>query len=513
MPKISYEVSSTQVKPFTYRTPIVGIDEHGEPQVHYSKTDPVHIKQITFLNLIGRDEKGNIVSKKPITEVNNFLMARHIDDDREESNQHSKALIHFFSFLILLQEKWDEEYDEDLFDELVDLPRPTWDFMAFRKSQRITFMYRSALKYSVIEEPDRDLRLARSTATAYMNNVVGFYKFHLRKGKIFNNPPFDHEVVSVNFEANGQSMKAYMTKLVHTTDLRLNFPKSSRNLGAAGEPARRDLRPLANNQWAEVKKILIDSRRVIKNVKGEPKWVSLAKEYCLFFLIGRYTGLRKEEVATLHSEQIVNPTKGKSVLWLGVGAEYGSATKDVNGDNKSRKTIIPATIMRLLYEYQRSDRYKKRLANFKALCVQKRAEGEDAFFDSVDGVDENKEYFFLSASGVPFFLKLNELNNRWVEVRSTVRAILGHDMQGSIHNLRPTFAINLFRSLLKTMSSDEALARVSSCLGHADLATTLKYLEISTDAPTGDEIYEDLLEFCGVFDELDNPTVDGYDNV
>jgi integrase len=308
-------------------------------------------------------------------------------------------------------------------------------------------------------------------------------------------------------------MKAYMTKLVHTTDLRLNFPKSSRNLGAAGEPARRDLRPLANNQWAEVKKILIDSRRVIKNVKGEPKWVSLAKEYCLFFLIGRYTGLRKEEVATLHSEQIVNPTKGKSVLWLGVGAEYGSATKDVNGDNKSRKTIIPATIMRLLYEYQRSDRYKKRLANFKALCVQKRAEGEDAFFDSVDGVDENKEYFFLSASGVPFFLKLNELNNRWVEVRSTVRAILGHDMQGSIHNLRPTFAINLFRSLLKTMSSDEALARVSSCLGHADLATTLKYLEISTDAPTGDEIYEDLLEFCGVFDELDNPTVDGYDNV
>ena len=38
MPKISYEVYSTQVKPFTYRTPIVGIDEHGELQVHYSKT-------------------------------------------------------------------------------------------------------------------------------------------------------------------------------------------------------------------------------------------------------------------------------------------------------------------------------------------------------------------------------------------------------------------------------------------------------------------------------------------
>tara|TARA_R110002012_G_scaffold320218_2_gene542797 strand:- start:2524 stop:4065 length:1542 start_codon:yes stop_codon:yes gene_type:complete len=506
MPKISYEVSSTQVKPFTYRTPVVGIDEHGEPQVHYATTDPVHIKQITFLNLIGRDEKGNIVSKKPITEVNNFLMARHIDDGREESNQHSKALIHFFSFLILLQEKWDEEYDEDLFDELVDSPRPTWDFMAFRKSQRITYLYRSALKYSVIKEPDRSLRLARSTATAYMNNVLGFYKFYLRQGKIFNNPPFEHEVVNLHFEASGQSMKAYMTKLVHTTDLRLNFPKSSRNNGAAGEPARRDLSPISDNSWAEIKKILINTRRVIKNVKGQPKWVSLAIEYCLFFLIGRYTGLRKEEVATLHSEQIVNPPIGKPALWLGVGAEYGSATKDADGDNKSRKTIISSTIMRLLYEYQRSDRYKKRLAKFKALCAQKRSEGETAFFDSVDGVDEGKEYLFLSGSGVPFFLKLEELNNRWSEVRNTVRIILGSDMQESIHNLRPTFAINLFRHLLKTMTSDEALARVSSCLGHADLATTLKYLKIAEDAPTGDEIYEDLLEFCGVFDELDNPT-------
>ncbi|NQY64946.1 MAG: site-specific integrase, partial [Alteromonadaceae bacterium] len=179
MPKISYEVSSTEVKPFTYRTPIVSIDEHGELQVYYSKTDPVHIKQITFLNLIGRDEKGNIVSKKPIEEVNNFLMARHIDEGREESNQHSKALIHFFAFLIQLQEKWDDAYDEEKFDELVDLPRPTWDFMPFRKNQRITYLYRAALKYSVIKEPDRSLRLARTTATAYMNNVVGFYKFHL----------------------------------------------------------------------------------------------------------------------------------------------------------------------------------------------------------------------------------------------------------------------------------------------------------------------------------------------
>jgi len=78
-------------------------------------------------------------------------------------------------------------------------------------------------------------------------------------------------------------------------------------------------------------------------------------------------------------------------------------------------------------------------------------------------------------------------------------------MQGSIHNLRPTFAVSLFRTLLKTKSHDKALAMVSACLGHEDLDTTMKYLTLAKDAPTGDEIYEDILEFIGVFDELDEP--------
>mgnify|MGYP000386207823 FL=1 len=110
-----------------------------------------------------------------------------------------------------------------------------------------------------------------------------------------------------------------------------------------------------------------------------------------------------------------------------------------------------------------------------------------------------------SNTGKPIFLKLSELNNRWNEIRNTVRATLGDAVQETIHNLRPTFAVTVFRALLKTKSSDKALAMVSACLGHEDLDTTMKYLTLAKDASTGDEIYEDILEFVGVFDELDEP--------
>tara|TARA_R110001592_G_scaffold171422_2_gene409760 strand:- start:12153 stop:13715 length:1563 start_codon:yes stop_codon:yes gene_type:complete len=501
MSEISYEVSSTQIKPFTYKIPLISINDDGEPQATLSKNNPSHIKRITFLNLVGRNKKGEIVSFEPMEEVTPFLMAHHIDDEKEESDQLSKALVHFFSFLIKLQEKWDKEYDEDLFDELIDLPRPTWDFMPNRKNQRITYQYRVALKYSVLEEPEHALRLARSTASAYMRAVTKFYSFHLRRGYQFNNEPFAHEIITVNYEANGQSMKAYMSKNVHTTDLRLRFPKSKRNNGEAGEPGRRDLSPLTNTQWAEVKKILLHTKRVIKNVQGQKKFVQLAEEYCLFFLVCRFTGLRKEEVASLHCGQIAKPPRNKTMLRLGVGAEYGSLTKSKEGDNKSRRTVIPSDIMQLLYEYTRSTRYQKRLAKFKGLCETKREAGEDAFFESVDGVDEKKKYVFISHSGIPFFLKLNELNNRWNEVRNTVKAILGQEMRGAIHNLRPTFAVSIFRLLLQKMTTEKALAAVSELLGHEDLDITIKYLKIAENEPTGDEIYEDVLDYMGVFDE------------
>jgi len=280
MSRTAFEIQGTEIKPFTYRYPIISIDVNGELQSTYPNNNlSLHIKKIIFLNLIGRNKQGDIVYYKPMDYVNRFLMAHHIDDDKEESAQYSKGLTHFFSFVIQLQEAWDEEYDKDLYDELIDLPRPTWEFMAYRKAQRITYQYREALKYSVIKEPDQSLRLAKTTASAYMNAVIKFYKFHLRNGYEFNNPPFNHEIIKLNFQGSGTSMKAYMSKDVHTTDLRLNFPKSKRNDGGVLPEARRDLSPLTNKEWGEVENILLKTKKVIKNVKGQMKLTQLAEEY------------------------------------------------------------------------------------------------------------------------------------------------------------------------------------------------------------------------------------------
>ncbi|MBF4264201.1 site-specific integrase, partial [Vibrio anguillarum] len=76
---------------------------------------------------------------------------------------------------------------------------------------------------------------------------------------------------------------------------------------------------------------------------------------------------------------------------------------------------------------------------------------------------------------------------------------------------RPTFAVNIFRHLLNkkdeygnpSITPDEALDRVSALLGHEHRATTIEYLKIAQDMPSADEIYEDVLDYIGAFDELE----------
>ncbi|MCG9707413.1 site-specific integrase [Pseudoalteromonas sp. Isolate3] len=501
MPKISYEVVSTQIKPYTYSRPLVGVDENGELFVEYSKHGLTHIKNVVLLFLVGRDESGVLVSEEPLEHANRFILSHHIDDRKEESEQYSKGLIHFFSFLITMQARWDTCHDEDLYDEAIDLPRPTWDNFPIRKSERITYQYRKALFDAVLNEPDQDKRLARTTATAYMGAVIKFYKFHLRNGYPFVNPPFEHEVITLHFEANGRSMNGYMSKEIHTTDLRLNFPKSQKNEGGSLPSAKRGLKPLTNNEWKEVENILINTRRVVKNIGGELKSATIPIEFCLLFLIIRYSGMRKEEASSLHKGQVVKPDLTKPNTRIGIGGQYGSLTKTKDGGNKSRRTIIKSSIMQMLYEYTRSDRYKQRLAKFQKLCQTTRDNGEDGFFDAEDGVDEDKHYLFISQSGKPIFTKLNEINTRWNEIRTTVEKVTGKKVIGTVHNLRATFGVSLFRVLLREMTTDEALAHVSECFGHEDESTTLMYLTIAQDYPTGDEIYEDVLEHLKVFDE------------
>ena len=521
---IIYDIKTKTIKHFTYRKPSVFIDENGEPQYEYSlnKDNHTHIKKVIFLSLVGyekvkkldendkpiKDEQGNpifvkggVVSYESMDYVNEFILAKHVVDGKEDAQQASKALVHFFRFVLNAQAKWDDKYDNEDFDPLIDPPRPAWDSFSPRKNLRVTTMYRNAVQKTTLDGSG----LAKTTAMSYVRSMIDFYKYHLRQGIIFNNPPFEFETILIDIENSGTSMNAHKRKEVQSTDLRLSFAKSKKNDGGKLPNARRELKPLTYSEWKEIKNILVQTRRVLKNVKGGEKLVSLPEEYCLLFLLLRYTGLRKEEGASLHLGQIIRPNVKDVVLRLGVGDQYGSLTKDPAGNynNKSRRTIVPNSLMLELYEYSHSKRYQKRLEKFRKRCLTEREVGNDAYFDGVDGVDERKQYLFISNSGVPFFKKLEEINTRWNEVRKTAGVNLVNDIDAVVHNLRATFAISIFRTLLKKMNADDALARVSALLGHEDLATTLLYLKIAQEHPTGDEIWEDVLDYLGVFDEDD----------
>lgn len=525
MTDILYDIKTKTLKHFTYRTPLVSVDENGELQCEYSrnKDNHTHIKKVIFLNLVGYEKltlvddcgkevldehgntifiKGRLISYEPLKHVNEYILTRHIVDGKEEAQQTSKALAHYFRFILDAQDKWDKKYDHEDYDPMIDPPRPAWDEFGIRKNQRATMMYRDAIEKAAIN----GIGLAKTTAMSYVRSIVAFYTHLIRQGIKFKNPPFDYQTILVSVENDGTYMQSKRTIAVQTTDMRLNFPKSMKNDGGKLPSARRDLKPLTNSEWKEIKKILIGSKQVIKNVNRKEKLVKLPEEYCLLFRLLRYTGLRKEEGSSLHLGQIVLPDMNKKVLRFGVGDLYGSLTKDPTGscNNKSRRTIIPVPLMLELYDYSHSSRYKKRLEKFKERCRLLRESGEDAYFNGADGVDENKQYLFISNSGIPFFKKLEEINTRWNEIKKTASMNLPSNVDAVVHNLRSTFAVSTFRALLKKMDADEALKRVSALLGHEDLSTTLLYLKIAQDQPTGDEIWEDVLDYLGVFDEDDD---------
>lgn len=511
---IRYEIERSSITPYVYKTPLVSVNDNGELSVFDGKKSTT-IRRITFLNVVGYDKDGKLVSFEPLDCVNQFLLEHHLDKGHLESNQLTSAMLHYFDFILAEQKLWDSEYDSDDFDELYDEPRPRWNYFPRKEADKITFMYRRELIRLALNEMDESKRLRKSTATAYLNIVVNFYKHHLWKGYRFNNPPFEYEEVDIFYRPCGTDIRAFRKKTISSTNLRMNFGKSKRNEGLVIDRLRRDLTSLSNKEWDLVAKILTRTKRVLKNVKGEPTMAALAEEYCLALMICRYTGMRREESLSLHEGQIVKPETvirdGKeeyktSYLSIGIGGTYGSLTKTPGVGNKSRVTIIPSSLMDRLYQYTKSQRYAKRLRKFKIFCEGCVANGNTSVFSGDDAIVKDRNYLFISQNGQPLMRNPDVLTTRWSEIRNTVNSCgeLEVDMKGSVHNLRSTFAIKTFRKLLKKMPSDKALELVSGLLGHEGIKTTLEYLKIAEENPGGDEIYEDELAFLGIFDELTN---------
>lgn len=494
MDNIQFEILGDNTGFFIHQVPTAVVDDNGEIQL-ISTGSQKRIKNICFLYLVGRSVVDNkIVVYEEIKEVNQFLMDLQVNAGSDDYSTAllSKALIHYFTFLTDLADEWDKEQVDrvELGYEAEDRTmRPWWDVMPRRKSERPTYRYKAALI-----EAFRNNILARTTAQSYMRSVVGFYKYFIQQGYRFDNDPFQYEIVKVSVESKYSSMKSHYTYVVHTTDLRLKLGKDKRNGGTSQE-----LIPLSNAEWKAVDTVIRQNKRIIKNVRGEKVEGALAIEYTLFFLIARFSGLRKEEVCTLRQRHIFSPdTRDNKRGYCEV--EVGPGNLSDTKFNKDRTITIPVKIMRALYQYTLTERYKKRNKRFQSIYKQKAKANDIEYLDAVK--HSNESFVFISRMGKPMAFETKVVNARWAEIRDAASVLLGYELKSKPHNLRPTYAVETFKSLLRAgLSSDEALNILLDRLGHEDLETTLKHLKMAENTPKGNEIYEHILDY--VFDPKD----------
>jgi site-specific recombinase XerD len=449
------ELISYQLKEFEYRTPEPCIDENGEIQISYTDESPIRVPSITFLYLVDFDENGEMLSASGVDVANAYLLNLILNDSMKDVSLQSRALIQYFSFLL---------------DEGTE-----WDEMPLRQSQRPTYRFKRYLEALYRSGEDG---LKASTSKGYMRAVVNFYRYYIKVGYRFSNPPFEHELITVDVSTDASSMKKTKRVEVHTTDLRLRIPSPQ----ASDIPNR--LISLTEHEWEELDVILRKDRRVIKYFDGElPIVTSLPLEFTLIFMLMRYTGLRREEAISITKELVVKPTKDqlkKGYINLTVGYFVGVKTKG----GKDREIEIPTLLMKKLYEYSISNRYLSRLEKFQ---------------------DKNNQRWtplFINSQGSEF--SLGTLNARWTDIRRVMKVKLGRDFNHKPHNLRATYAVSRLKTLIDNgLSQSDALTFIQNKLGHEDMGTTLHYLKQTSESLSAFQKAEEAYEYLFSIDDFE----------
>lgn len=437
-----------QLTDVTFKTPSSTVDkETGEIYISYSdESSGKQINKVNFLYYITFDDDGNCISYEPVTPVNNFLIDLKINHDIKDTNHISNGLIHYFSKLI----EWGLE----------------WDEFPYRESSRPTYKFRKYLT-DAVKSVDSELKLQGSTAKNYMSAVRRLYSYYLTKNYKFANPPMQHELIDIFIEADGTSMNPFRKIAVSSSDLRLKVPSSSK------KDRERPLKGLNDDEWNYVNEILKSKRKIIKNKGcGVYKEESLPIEYSYMCMVMRWAGVRREEAVTLRKSHIKQPTRQE--LKLGEVILDISPYNGVNTKNGTPRTIkFPAKLMKELYKYINSRRYKRR---------------EDKFFNGQTRPNE-QPYLFMKSTGNKY--NNNSLNCRWSEIRETIRKGHGVEFFHKQHNLRSTFAINKLKALLNAgYKHGDALSKLQDEMGHMDTNTTKSYLDQATLAKSAHHVSE-----------------------
>lgn len=367
---------------------------------------------------------------------------------KKEVNTQAQGLLHYFTFLKDVNMEWDEM-------PIAVRLRPTYQFKKHLRNS-----YSSGI-------------LARSTANNYMRVVINFYKFYLSRNHFFEYPPFKYEMVKVDKGSSHQYMRDFYF-YVDSTDLRLRLPSEASYYGLP-----RKLLPLNENEWSLVRKYYSVFKKGISNRAGGEEFVPVSEEFQIAIELGRFSGLRREEITTLRLSSIYKPSaeqlKRKYLIHtegLLLDPKLGVETKN----SSVRRAEIPTELMQRLHRYVNSKRYIKR----RDLYASRHP-------------DEKSNPPLLINQKGDIYSPLT-INARWGELRNAVKCDL-KGFEHKFHNLRSTYAVERLKELLNQgINEGKALDYLQSTMGHKNRSTLLGYLKFCEDKVIANEVYESALD-------------------
>ena len=260
-----------------------------------------------------------------------------------------------------------------------------------------------------------------------------------------------------------------------------------------------DLRPLANNQLAELLTI-IDS----------PDWSANER---LILKVGLMTGARKQSVLTLRVRHVRQLAEAKArpdgTYMIAAGPGTGIDTKF----DKHQKLYFPKQLVDDLRIFVDSPLSRRRQARF--LEEKARSSSDDI------PPDPDDVYVFLSDQGNCYYLAKDDSRYKAVKspptgqvadtiIRKLRRFTSENFPQGfKYHWLRATFAFQLYQRLKPALLEDrlmpgEEISYIQHRLHHSDRSITEHYLKLFTmesEKLESQELYEDwLFSFAGYSD-------------
>ncbi|HHL8922768.1 site-specific integrase [Enterobacter roggenkampii] len=444
---------------FIEATPAFSLSKDSELLTSWGQ-DGIHLKNM-YLLFDSQD--------RPINAANEYLIHCKAVDKHQDLSCIAKALTLFFSFLEREQLSWS------------DMPRAS--------HMRPLYRFRDYLQaqHDEVDPQSGKRRLASSTAKSYRGAVVGMYVYWMGYGDVFQRPPCQFSEINIADERMLGHINRYIK--VQTTDLKITARDKVKQSRLPNH-----LRPLLKEQRPELQSllgVLKEGRSYTKiNDKYIPK--TIAPEIRIAIYLALYTGMRRMEVLTFSSTLIQPTSVDENTITVMIGPGNHCHTKR----GESGEIKIPVWLMRQLYAYKQSARYRKRLSKYLQLTP--------------DSSARQHPPLLLNNRGYPY--NENSLNARWGEIRNAVRIDFKMPtFSHKFHNLRSTYATYLTIALMQltypgshprnpgepVMTRDQVESEVQARLRHSSPQTTSLYVKFWEDnylARQSDRIHQEGLD-------------------